>query len=216
MSSFLFIGTKAARVAAARQYAVEKLGVSLEQNPDVYFFLQGDVKIADAENVRSRAAQMPFGKAAVFFIDIERATSAAQNALLKVLEEPAQDTHFVCMVPSKTVLLPTVLSRLHEVFVGSSEDGEQGADDAEVEQARAFLSGTPKERASIVQRILKVHDRIVTKAFVDALEELVYNTGDTEALREVALVQRYVKDNGSSSKLLLEHLLVVLPRVAGK
>lgn len=37
----------------------------------------------------------------------------AQNALLKILEEPPQNVHFVLIAPSKNALLPTILSRLH-------------------------------------------------------------------------------------------------------
>lgn len=35
-----------------------------------------------------------------------------QNSLLKILEEPPRNIRFILVVPSKTVLLPTVLSRL--------------------------------------------------------------------------------------------------------
>ena len=37
----------------------------------------------------------------------------SQNALLKILEEPPQNVHFVLIAPSKNALLPTILSRLH-------------------------------------------------------------------------------------------------------
>jgi hypothetical protein len=208
MSSFLFIGTKDARRAAAERYATEVLGVSLVQNPDVISLLHGDIKIADAEHIREHASRTPFGDQKVFLIDVERATPQAQNTLLKIFEEPHEHTHFLCMAPSKRVLLPTILSRLHEVPVT-----ETAGDEAlEMANARAFLMGTVTERGGIIQTLLAQHDRILTKAFVDALEQVVYTQGNRDALKEVALVQEYVKDNGSSSKLLLEHLMVVLPR----
>jgi DNA polymerase III delta prime subunit len=208
MSSFLFIGTKDARRAAAEQYAREVLGVSLVQNPDVISILHGDIKIADAEHIRAQASRAPFGNRVVFFVDIERATHQAQNTLLKIFEEPHEHTHFLCMAPSKRVLLPTILSRLHEVPVTETVDDEV----LEMGNAQAFLTGTIKERGVIIQTLLAQHDRMLTKAFVDALEQVVYTQSNRDALKDIALVQEYVKDNGSSSKLLLEHLMVVLPR----
>ena len=210
MSSFLFIGTQAERIARAERYVCEELGVVLERNPDVMRVLHGDIKVEDAEQIRAHMSRAPFGEKIVCFVDIERATQQAQNALLKVFEEPHERACVICMAPSRVVLLPTILSRLHEVSV-ETETASQ-TDTLDTVQARAFLAGTPVQRSEIVQKILKEHDRIVTKRFVDMLEQLLYRKGDMRALKEIAFVQEYVKDNGSSGKMLLEHLVVTLPR----
>lgn len=48
----------------------------------------------------------------VFIIeDAHRMNESAQNALLKVLEEPPKNVIFILMVPSKTILLDTIISR---------------------------------------------------------------------------------------------------------
>ena len=48
----------------------------------------------------------------VFIIeDAHRMNEQAQNALLKVLEEPPKNVIFILLVPSKTILLDTIISR---------------------------------------------------------------------------------------------------------
>ena len=48
----------------------------------------------------------------VFIIeDAARMNEQAQNALLKVLEEPPRNVVFILLVPSKTILLDTIISR---------------------------------------------------------------------------------------------------------
>lgn len=45
-------------------------------------------------------------------IESKRINSISQNALLKVLEEPPKGVNFTIIVPSKSILLPTIRSRL--------------------------------------------------------------------------------------------------------
>lgn len=48
---------------------------------------------------------------AIIFNNSEDLTIAAQNALLKVLEEPPRDTIIILVIPSYDLLIPTILSR---------------------------------------------------------------------------------------------------------
>ena len=62
----------------------------------------------------------------------------AQNALLKLLEEMRENTHFYFFLPSGTRLLETLLSRCFVVeSVGAGEISEY---------FRTFISAKPKER----------------------------------------------------------------------
>ena len=45
-----------------------------------------------------------------------------QNALLKILEEPPRNTVFILIAPSKTVFLPTVLSRVSIIELKSEKE----------------------------------------------------------------------------------------------
>ncbi len=80
----------------------------------------------------------------VFIIDnIHTMNDSAQNAFLKVLEEPPKHVSFIALCPDKSSLLPTVLSRVTVFRLGESVDGEENekALHAAVEVARA-VTGT--------------------------------------------------------------------------
>jgi DNA polymerase III delta prime subunit len=74
-------------------------------------------------------------------------TTEAQNALLKLLEEPPADTILLMTVDNQRALLPTILSRVQSIPVYAPEEKElkahfaaQNRDEATITQAY-FLSG---------------------------------------------------------------------------
>lgn len=73
----------------------------------------GSIKIEPVRDVVDRAAYRPFeGKRRVVIIDgADALVPAAQNALLKTLEEPPSLSAFILITARPDVLLPTVLSR---------------------------------------------------------------------------------------------------------
>lgn len=51
-------------------------------------------------------------------------TIPAQNALLKMLEEPTENTLFILVAPSKNLLLPTILSRCQLIHLAPTQEGQ--------------------------------------------------------------------------------------------
>lgn len=86
-------------------------------HPDVFIvYPEGtsdSIKIEEIRNIRYEASLKPYeGKKRVFIInDSEKMTEEAQNAFLKLLEEPFQSHIFILTSSSIGGLLPTVLSR---------------------------------------------------------------------------------------------------------
>ena len=85
-------------------------------HPDVLIVEPGDsgaIKIEQARDIVDRAAYRPFeGKRRVVIIDdADALLPAAQNALLKTLEEPPSLSAFILVTARPDVLLPTVRSR---------------------------------------------------------------------------------------------------------
>ncbi|MGC6417901.1 MAG: DNA polymerase III subunit delta' [Bradymonadia bacterium] len=60
----------------------------------------------------------------VLIVEPECMTESTANALLKTLEEPGRDTHFVLVSDAAHRLLPTVISRCQRVRFGPLEHGE--------------------------------------------------------------------------------------------
>jgi DNA polymerase-3 subunit delta' len=74
---------------------------------------KASIKIDPVRDVLARAAYRPFdGRTRVVLIDDAHALEvAAQQALLKMLEEPPPRTRFVLVTPQPDALLPTIRSR---------------------------------------------------------------------------------------------------------
>jgi DNA polymerase III subunit delta' len=74
-------------------------------------FLRDDFKIEDAHEVISEAYKSEENRK-LLILGAKSFTVPAQNALLKILEEPPRNIVFVLMAPNKSTFLPTVRSRL--------------------------------------------------------------------------------------------------------
>jgi hypothetical protein len=79
--------------------------------------------IEDVKNMQKKLFLKPFrgDKKAVILKDAHLLTTEAQNALLKVLEEPPDNTILILTSESKDALLPTVRSRCRVVDLGREE-----------------------------------------------------------------------------------------------
>lgn len=86
-------------------------------NPDFFFytdFTEGSVplKVEHSRQIIANAQNTSFGNIKVFVIqNIEYSSSSAINALLKIIEEPPQNTMFFLIYNNIEAVIPTVRSR---------------------------------------------------------------------------------------------------------
>ncbi len=132
----------------------------------------------------------------------------AQNALLKVLEEPAAGVCFILIFPQKNILLSTVLSRL-EMVVGASDsietvDGVIGL--------RMFIDGTLQERLDWIKKNTdKKKKDAWTKqdllVFLDRLESWSAGASDRKKYYpDIIASKKALHVSGCSIKMILENL----------
>ena len=74
-------------------------------------FIREDFKIEDAKEVISEAYKSE-SQTKTLILGAKSFTVPAQNALLKILEEPPRNIAFILLAPNKSTFLPTVRSRL--------------------------------------------------------------------------------------------------------
>ncbi|MDQ1298820.1 MAG: polymerase subunit delta [Campylobacterota bacterium] len=74
-------------------------------------FIREDFKIEDAKEVISEAYKSE-SQIKTLILGAKSFTIPAQNALLKILEEPPHHIAFILLAPNKSTFLPTVRSRL--------------------------------------------------------------------------------------------------------
>ncbi len=92
--------------------------VKEDAHPDVQYLIPApDKKLISVDQVREMRADayvLPNdGDCKIYIVpEAERLQIQGQNALLKILEEPPQFSSFILCCESKTILLPTILSRV--------------------------------------------------------------------------------------------------------
>jgi len=119
----------------------------------------GSIKIEQVRDVVDRSSYRPFEgrRRAVIIDDASALVPAAQNALLKTLEEPPPSSVFILVTSHPDVLLPTVRSRL--IRLTFAESGPSALDPgaravAERVLARAAAGGDAGRRLEAAKDLL--------------------------------------------------------------
>lgn len=141
----------------------------------------------------------------LIMVATEFITEEAQQALLKIIEEPPVSTKFVFVLPHGYTLLPTLESRFER------QEGSIEASDISV--FKAFLDSSYAQRMAAIEESTKKKDHVWQSAMKRGL--LVYlrlNIKDIshDTLKELEYVARLLLTRGASNKFLLEHLALTL------
>ena len=133
----------------------------------------------------------------------------AQNALLKMFEEPAIDTHFFLILPDAGVLIKTLASRFHYI----AAPGEPESKDA-----KKFVLLSKRERIDFLKELLAEDEEEVesgrSKAakFLNELETFLHAKGERNVglFEQIFKARKYLRQPGSSTKNLLESVALML------
>lgn len=171
--------------------------------PDTIVMTYERFGIDDARLLKSQATQRPLAKdARVFILQVRAITVEAQNALLKLLEEPVTTTRFYICVPDKDMLLLTVQSRLQS-DAPTQETQTQTL-------ANVFNRMSLEERLSQIATYAKEKDTQAMDQLLRELESLAYQNKNYNLLEDILFVRRYDRSIGASKKMLLEHIAITL------
>lgn len=132
----------------------------------------------------------------------EFVTLEAQNALLKVLEEPPESTEFVFVLPFDFQLLPTLASRFGQWL--------EVTDETEAKEFGDFLAATPAQRMMLIDVATKKKDHVWQQHIKTGL--ITYLRTNSGAVnRDLEFVARTLLTRGASNKMLLEQAALTLP-----
>ena len=103
------------------EFAKNRILESLDTNL-IKIFDKDEIKIDDANSI-THEAYISEEKTKYIIIKAKSFNQYAQNSLLKLLEEPPKNIVFILIVRSKSILLPTIRSRLYieKLKVGSKK-----------------------------------------------------------------------------------------------
>lgn len=207
-------------IAWANEWVLKNLKLKTKGNPDVVVLRYGLFSVEDAREVARLASQAPIaGDAKALIIAASRAYHEAQNALLKLFEEPAQNTYLFLVMPSVGMLLPTLRSRV--AVLPEAEGGRRKAIVSEV--AEEFLKASKEKRGTIIKKLATGKDederrenRDTALEIVNGVETAIRDGGLTEplisVLEDIQELRGYLYDRSAPVKMILEHLSLVLPK----
>lgn len=145
-------------------------------HPDLFIFLGEKLGIDDVRLIKQKAYSSPLvSDKKVFFINAQKITREAQNALLKVLEDTPQNTHFFIKVAHKEQVLSTVRSRLVQLQVSSMKSSQNEVDEFE-NAALAIPQESVRyrilEKIQNIRRLMR-HPMISSKMYLDYIFTLL-------------------------------------------
>jgi hypothetical protein len=129
---------------------------------DTEFFSSGDngsLGIDAARRLKEFLFQLPIksSKKTAVIVSGDTLTLEAQNALLKISEDPPAHARIIIIVKSEENLLPTLRSRFHKMYLGggASSKGIQNQIPEEVlDLAKRFLKGDGHGRSEVIKMVI--------------------------------------------------------------
>jgi len=132
-------------------------------------FIREDFKIEDAKEVISEAYKSE-STTKTLILGAKSFTIPAQNALLKILEEPPSNIAFILLAPNKSTFLPTVRSRLSLTQERSEKQHES-----------MLLSLRTLDLSSMFAWV-KEHEKLKKHEAKELIQNLFYHAAHVEGL----------------------------------
>ncbi|MEK7208783.1 MAG: hypothetical protein AAB677_00810 [Patescibacteria group bacterium] len=212
--AYLFIGPRHAALEQIEKIITAHGPAEVHRHEQEIWNIEDSRQVSERQQLKTWTDQRKF-----FVIAVETMTIPAQQALLKVLEEPAPQTHFMIVCRESNDLLPTLRSRCQLCQVTTRAVDENALD---IKWAKNFFATQPDQRLSLIAELTLTEegkiDRRQARRRAEALELICHDyllTKPTpelaEALKAISQARNYLADQSSLPKLIFEHLALVLP-----
>lgn len=229
--AYVVSGVSEKIVLELKKHIAETLDVSFIANPDFFHGKFETLTIDDSRKIQEIHSSKPFSSdmPRIFIVEIYGTTREAQNALLKIIEEPQPGNYFFFVVPLANILLPTILSRVQMLDIEADVNGNAETNAGAGRDADAFILMSLSEKIAYVDGIAAdISDEKKAKheaiAFLNSVEKKLYdawvkNRSDKNALKfdvsrkqfeTIARARDYVNDRAPSVKMLLEYVALSL------
>ena len=178
-----------------------------KQTNDTSHIICDTFGIDEARKLIHDATQKPVAETyRVFVLEIKKFSSESQNALLKLFEEPPEQTIFYLVLPQAGMLIPTLESRVLILEEQRDEEVDKVFTD--------FLQQSIAERMTTIENLVKNKKTQVIDTLLREAEKLASKdpVAQKQLLRCVVSIGMYSKARGASVKMLLEELALNLPQ----
>ncbi|PIT96913.1 hypothetical protein COT82_00585 [Candidatus Campbellbacteria bacterium CG10_big_fil_rev_8_21_14_0_10_35_52] len=203
-------GDKKTTISVLFNFFENDLKIKTYANPDFYFNNFISFGIDDARELQTQSFRKAVsGELRVFVITFSLITSEAQNALLKLFEEPPRGTHFFIITTSLEIFLPTIKSRFHTLKLEKNDGDNKFISDK-------FIRLSKPERIKFLEDIIENKDKERALEFLNDLEITLYknwrknyseNQNKYTGLFEMIQKYRgYIRGRAPSVKMILESI----------
>jgi len=215
MQSFLIVAKDKNLASSCASDLLKKDNVDpIDINTQIYEKIMG---IEDVRNIQKAILLKPFrGKTKAVVIDAyESITTEAQNALLKILEEPPANTVLIILTAKKDLILPTIISRCKVLFLQEDEIKLTENDLSELEKTlNTLLSGKIGDRLKIAQDVTKNKDDSalwLERMAIFVKNKLIKeneNPKNLSFLKELQKTYKVIKSTNVSQRTSLENFFL--------
>lgn len=170
----------------------------------------GEIRIPQIRALLSQLKGRSITKRVVIIDDADRMNLPAQQAFLKLLEEPTQNTHFILTAHNPQVLVPTIRSRVQSYLIKPISTGQSTglikargeADPRRTQQLLFLADGKPAE----ISRLLSDTEYFATQVVaVEDARQFLQGRGQDR----VAIAQKY-HNNRPGALLMLEQAIRIV------
>ncbi len=216
--AYLIVGKRNEIRNELLSFLENELSFSLRANPDFSIGEHELFTIDDARMLTSQHERKSFsGGKKIFVIFTEGITVEAQNALLKLFEEPIIGNHFFLVMSGDGDILPTLRSRVATILFGGDTLSKKDKE----EFGRQFLSSSVGKRMELVGSIAESKNKEEAKRLIRSLIDTIHTEcGDekgllrmTPVLKDLLKTDQYLSDRSPSVKILLEHIANTAPQI---
>lgn len=197
------------RTEQPHKSAVVSIVASLEIS-EVYYFEYAAFGIDDAKSLIKKAFQKPQqGTEQLLVVLTNTITVEAEQALLKLFEEPPQGTCILFCIPPQRRLLPTLLSRFSTLDSPASLPPDQTL-------LSDFMAMSLGDQIELIAKRLKAEDTVWISAMQAAIGHYIQEHRDLPHTNRATIHQALSRLNtrGASNKMLLEEIALSLHRTS--
>jgi DNA polymerase III delta prime subunit len=205
--AFLLVGERETIQKNVENFLQKNFDITIS-SPDLQKVVCDTLTIDLARKIAVDASRKSFGGGRKFFmIETNIITEEAQNALLKIFEEPALGTHFFVIMP-QDILLPTLRSRMQIIILQNQS----------IEKNKNILKKSFADRLALVKEITDgISDDEKSKqdalVLLNEIENELYQNGVQKSAADLMLCQKTrgsLYDRGAPVKMILENLMISL------
>jgi len=179
---------------------------------DVEHIIVDAFGITESRRLFEQASVRPLAAATRSFVIVASSiTTEAQNALLKLFEDPPATSEFHLVIPRESLLLPTLCSRLQRGELADTAARVSGTEFVD------FTQCSYAERIALVADKIKKKDEHWISAMHAGLEQYCREVTVANSVKatELVFIDTNLRRRGGSKKMLLEALALALPLGSG-